>query len=201
MNCTVQTMGSSHSFLANLETRRAVKHFGGGSVDSSAVLHAMVQAPTSFGLQPYKILVVKSKEMKQMLCLASYGQPQVTECDTLYIICARKDVKTRVDEYLKAGGAESMRGMLNGFVKNLPDATAWASRQAYIALGFGLAAAAEMGIASCPMEGFVAADVSRILSLPDTLLPLVYLAVGTNADKEELSPRFRFSTFDLVREY
>lgn len=194
-------MGSSQSFLGNLETRRAVKHFGGGEVDSSAVLKAMVEAPTSFGLQPYRICVVRSKEVKEKLRVVSYNQPQVTECDTLYVLCARRDVATRVNEYLKATNAEGMRAMLNGFVKGMTDPLAWSARQTYIALGFGLAACAELGLASCPMEGFTASDVSVILALEPELVPMVYLAVGSDAADAGLHLRFRFPDTDLVRKY
>ena len=145
-------MGVNQSFLDNLEWRRAVKHFGPGEVDIEPIVKAMVNAPSSFGLQPYKIYAVQSKDLKEKLKPVSYGQPQVTECHTLFVLCARKDVDVRAEEYLQATGAESMRGMLMGFLKYLPDQTAWAARQAYIALGFGLAAAAEEKIASCTME-------------------------------------------------
>jgi hypothetical protein len=194
-------MGTNQSFVGNLETRRAVKHFAEGKVDSSSVLKAMLNAPTSFGLQPYKILVVTDKDIKTKLRSVSYNQAQVTECDTLYILCARKDVEERAEEYLKMTAAEEMRGMLTGFAKGIPDKTAWAARQTYIALGFGLAAAAEENIASCPMEGFSSEGVAKLLSLPDVLVPVVYLAVGRDADEDGTHPRFRFPEADLVKEY
>jgi nitroreductase len=132
----------------------------------------------------------------------SYNQPQVAECDTLFILCARTDVSERAEEYLKATGAESVRQMLTGFISYLPDKTAWAARQAYIALGFGLAAAAELGLASCPMEGFSSQDVAKHLKLADNLVPVAYLAVGSHAEDKsqaEPYPRFRFPESDLVQ--
>jgi nitroreductase/dihydropteridine reductase len=194
-------MGNSQSFLENLEWRRAVKHFEPGPVDSTEVLKAMMNAPSSFGLQPYKILAVRNAELKEKLRGMSYDQPQVTECDTLYILCARTDVEVRAEEYLKATGAEGMRGMLMGFLSYLPDKTAWAARQTYIALGFGLAACAEQKIASCPMEGFNSAEVAKLLDLPPTLVPCVYLAVGRSTPEDGTYPRFRFDAQDLFKEY
>ncbi len=191
----------SQSFLENLEWRRAVKHFESGPVDSSAVVKAMMNAPSSFGLQPYKILAVRNAELKEKLRAVSYGQSQVTECDTLYVLCARSDVEVRAEEYLKATGAEGMRDMLMGFLSYLPDKTAWAARQAYIALGFGLAACAEQKIASCPMEGFNAVEVAKILEVPSNLVPSVYLAVGRPAQEDGTYPRFRFDANDLYQEY
>jgi len=193
-------MGTNQSFTSSLEWRRAVKHFGPGEVDTSPVVEAMIHAPSSFGLQPYKILAISNKELKETLKPVSYNQPQVTECQTLFIVCARTDVEVRAEEYLKATEdvSRGMRDMLMGFVSHLPDKTAWATKQAYIALGFGLAAAAEHKIASCPMEGFNSAEVSKILSLPDTLLPVVYLAVGEATQEDGTYPRFRFPESDLV---
>jgi nitroreductase/dihydropteridine reductase len=197
-------MGSEQSSFTNsLEWRRAVKHFGTGPVDTSPIVEAMINAPSSFGLQPYKILAVSNKELKEKLKPLSYNQPQITECQTLFILCARTDVEARAEEYLKATEATSrgMRDMLMGFVSYLPDKTAWAAKQAYIALGFGLAAAAEHKIASCPMEGFSSADVAKLLELPDTLVPVVFLAVGEATDTDGTYPRFRFSSSDLVHVY
>lgn len=187
------------SFLENLEWRRAVKHFSPGVVDTEPILKAMVNAPSSFGLQPYKIIVVRDPTVKAALQPVSYGQPQVVECDTLFVICARKDVDARAEEFLSTTGAESLRGMLTGFLAYLPDKLAWATKQAYIALGFGLAAAAETRVASCPMEGFNSNEVTKILSLPDNLVPVCYLAVGRKADDDGTFPRFRFPTSDLVQ--
>jgi nitroreductase len=176
-----------------------VKHFGSGDVEIEPIVKAMVNAPSSFGLQPYKIYVVQSKEIKERLRPVSYDQAQVTECHTLFVLCARKDVEVRAEEYLKSTGAEGMREMLMGFLSYLPDKVAWSSKQAYIALGFGLAAAAEQKIASCPMEGFNGAEVSKILNLPETLVPVVYLAVGEPTAEDGTHPRFRFPESDLVQ--
>lgn len=192
-------MGNNQSFLENLEWRRAVKSFAPGEVDIKPIVKAMVNAPSSFGLQPYRIVAVQSKEIKEKLLPVSYNQKQVTECHTLFVLCARTDVEARAEEYLKTTGAEGMRDMLMGFLKYIPDKTAWAAKQTYIALGFGLAAAAEERIASCPMEGFNGVEVAKILSLPENLQPVVYLAVGEAAENDGSYPRFRFSEADLIQ--
>lgn len=195
-------MGNDHSFLANLENRRAVKHFAGGEVNTTYIRKAIVNAPSSFGMQPYKVVAVTNKELKQQLLPVSYNQPQVAECHTLFIFCARTDLEARAEEYLTTTNApDSLRQMLTGFLSYLPDKTAWAARQAYIALGFGLAAAAEQQVASCPMEGFNPAEVAKILNLPETLVPVVYLAVGEDAGEAGAPyPRFRFPESDLIED-
>lgn len=193
-------MSSQQSFLENLEWRRAVKHFDQGEVDTSKVIKAMVNAPSSFGVQPYKVIAVTNKNIREQLRGVCYNQAQITECHTLFVLCARKNVKERAEQYLQETGAEMVRDMLMGFISYMPDPVEWAKRQAYIALGFGLAACAEQKIASCPMEGFNAQEVSRILTLDETLVPCVLLAVGTSSDKEgTVYPRFRFAESDLVQ--
>ena len=193
-------MSSPQSFLENLEWRRAVKHFGEGEVDTSKIVKAMTNAPSSFGIQPYKIIAVTNKDLRAQIRQAAYDQAQVTECHTLFVICARKNVKERAEQYIQESGATMVRDMLMGFLDYLNDPTEWAKRQAYIALGFGLAACAEQRIASCPMEGFNGSLVSAILNLDANLVPCVMLAVGTSTEKAgTVYPRFRFSETDLVQ--
>ena len=192
-------MGTTPSFLNRLEWRRAVKHFGEGELDTASIQRAIIAAPSSFGLQPYRVYAVRNKELKTALRAVSFDQAQVTECDTLFVFCARSDVNERAEEYLKTTGAESLRQMLTGFLASRGDLTDWAARQAYIALGFAMAAWMEEEIASCPMEGFMSSEVSKILDLPSTLVPVAYLAVGEDAGPEATPyPRFRFAAEDLV---
>jgi nitroreductase len=189
-------MGGRHSFLNNLEWRRAEKHFGDGEVEIDEIIEAIIAVPTSFGLQPFKVYAIQNKAIKESLKAASFGQAQVAECHTLFVFCARTDLEARAEEYIKAASAEGWGDMIRGTVKGA--STEWAIRQAYIALGFGLAACAELQIASCPMEGFQASEVAKILSLPDTLVPCVYLAVGEAVDDAEHYERFRFPESDLI---
>lgn len=190
----------SISLAEHLEWRRAVKKFAPGPVDTTAVLDAIRAAPSSFGLQPYRVVRVRSAELRAKLQPACYGQAQVAECAELLVFCARTDVEARAEEYLRATGAEGIRDMLMGFLAGLPDKAAWSARQAYLALGIGLVAAADAKIASCPMEGFVPAQVAEILELPDTLKPVVLLALGKWSEEGEPYPRFRFPADDLFVE-
>lgn len=192
------------SFLQNLQWRRAVKKFvPGPPIDTKPIEDAIVAAPTSFGLQPYRVIAVRDPATKAELCNASYGQAQVSDCDTLFVFCARMDVMKRAEEYLVATGAETLRPMLMGFLQGktqrVDGLEHWAEKQTYIALGFALAAAAEAEIASCPMEGFSAKSVWDILQLGDTLWPVALLAVGhTTPGDDGVYPRFRFPASDLL---
>jgi nitroreductase len=179
------------SFLENLRWRRAVKHFSPGEVDLTLIKDAIANAPSSFGIQPYKVLVITDPEVKIHLREACYDQPQVTECHALFVFCTVNDVDARANEMIKMTGAEGVREMVTSFLKGQPDKAAWAGKQAYIALGFALAAAAERRIASCPMEGFNRETLSKMLGLKD-VTPVALLAVGQYKEDPDLHPRFRF---------
>lgn len=79
----------------------------------------------------------------------------------------------------------------------VPDKLEWAKQQAYLALGFGLATATELKIASCPMEGFIPDKVAEILNLDNNLVPCVLLTVGQKNDNYQLEKRFRFD--DIIK--
>jgi nitroreductase len=190
----------NHSFLQNLEQRRAVKHFGKDPVDPidiQWIIKAMINAPSSFGLQPYRILVIQNKDIKKKLRTVSCDQPQVTECHTLFVLCARTDIEIRVEEYLQATKAVIARAPFAEFLSELPDRLRWVTSQAYLALGFGLAACAERNIPSCPMDGFQVEEVRTILGLPEHQIPCAFLAIGSSIE-QKVVPRFRFSEQSLI---
>lgn len=186
-----------HSFLTNLKWRRAVKHFGTGTVDVKPIEMAIVEAPSSFGLQPYKVLVITDSEKKRRLRSFSFNQAQIEECNVLYVFCAMKDIELRLEQFIDETKNTDMRNMIKQFLDACPDKLAWAKQQAFISLGFGLAAAAETMVYSCPMEGFIADKYAEELGLDGNLVPCVLLAVGSES-KEELHPRFRFGASDLL---
>lgn len=194
----IKPVPASNSFLANLEWRRATKHFVEGEVDTGPIESAMQNAPSSFGLQPYNIVKVTDPELKKQMRPFCYNQEQVENCHVVYVICALRDVEKRMEQFLEETKAVQLKEMIKGFLDSCPDKLAWAKHQAYIALGFGLAAAAERKINSCPMEGFLADKVGELLALDSNLVPAVLLAVGQPGDNSDEHPRFRFPSSELM---
>ena len=201
------------TFLTNLKWRRAEKHFSPGHVDTSLIEKAIVNAPTSYGMQPFHVFRITSNRLKKALKPACHNQAQITECYALFIFCARTDLKNRTYEFLDAKKpAASYRTSIILFLKKRcglsgnSDSTEtdcdlsveWAKRQAYIALGYGLAAATELKIASCPMEGFKPDEVKKVLNMDEKYEPCVLLAVGRKNDDYEQEPRFRFPANELI---
>lgn len=196
------------TFLSQLDWRFATKSFDATKTLSpelqSKIEHAIQMAPSSFGLQPFHVVIITDPKIRAELREASYSQPQVAEASALFIFCARTDANERIDSYLDiaSGGkpdtlaraSEMMKGSL---LSRGDDALlSWASRQAYIALGFGLAACAELGVDSCPMEGFDAKKVDEILGLPSHIKSLAYMAVGYRKEGPT-QQKVRFPESDL----
>ncbi|MEN9338292.1 MAG: hypothetical protein RI945_17, partial [Candidatus Parcubacteria bacterium] len=93
-------------------------------------------------------------------------------------------------------------GMVRGSVlsRSKEDIMNWSARQAYLALGFALAAAAELKVDSCPMEGFDPVKVKEILGLSDEFMPVTLLPVGYRDESDEhlKSPKFRFPEGEIM---
>ena len=191
------------SFLKNIEWRRAVKSFAHSDTPPNIepILQAAINAPSSFGIQPWKIIVVTDLGLKEKLAPMIYNQPQVKLCSHLLVFCARTDFDDRINEYVeKTHTPPDLEAMIRGFMAGQSHPVQWAKHQAYLALGFALAAATELRIASCPMEGFSADGVAAVLNLPPTLVPAVVLAIGHEDPSHTPHPRFRFERDDLVED-
>ncbi|WP_299922774.1 NAD(P)H-dependent oxidoreductase [uncultured Pelagimonas sp.] len=155
------------------------------------ILEAIRLAPTSSGTQPFEVFVVTNPEIRAEIQKVAWDQAQVTEGSHLLVFAAWDNYTAdRIDAVVDQ--MEDERGkseMLTGYYDNLKNTYLprdtdvnhnHAARQAYIALGFALAAAAELEVDSTPMEGFDPDKVDEILGLREkglrstTLLPLGY---------------------------
>ncbi len=208
---------SHESLLEQLNWRYAVKKYDPtrtvSAADWETLENAMLLAPSSYGLQPYKFIIVTDPEMKAKLRPAAYGQPQITDSSHLVVFAYKRvltpaDVARFVDRNAEVRGAEreSFAGfeqMLNASATRAIDGgyiEIWNSRQAYIALGFLLKAAALLGIDATPMEGFDAAKFNEILGLED-YSAVVLAAVGyRDAASDGLAslPKVRARREDLI---
>ncbi|THH37156.1 NAD(P)H-dependent oxidoreductase [Aliishimia ponticola] len=163
------------------------------------IVEAVRMAPTSSGTQPYHLFVVTNPETRAEIRKVAWDQAQITDGSHLLVFAAWDNYSEgRIDAVLSQ--LEQERGkaeLLTNYYENLKanylprDAEVnynHAARQAYIGLGFALAAAAELDVDSTPMEGFDPEKVDEILGLKDKglrsvlLLPLGY----READKDWL---------------
>lgn len=188
--------------------RYATKQFDGRAVPDSAIqeLKEYIRlSASSFNLQPWKIKVISDAPTKAALSPASWDQPQITTCSHLFVICADTQVEAlaqRLYAQMRAAGVPEAN--VEGFSKyvapflakmNAEQRLVWAQKQCYIAMGNALNGAKALGLDSCPMEGFSPAEYSKILKLPDHLVPTIVVPVGYPADKAR--PKLRFESKDV----
>lgn len=182
------------NFLESLEWRYATKRMNGEQIPDQKlknILDAVQLAPSSFGLTPYNVIVVQDSAIKEKLAPHCYNQPQIKESSALLIFAPWKNINDdHVDVYMNEIAAKrgiptealaDFSNMIKGKVNSSSpeDLHVWAAKQAYIALGFGLAAAAVEAIDSTPMEGFNPAGVNEVLGLEAKGLSAVcILALG-----------------------
>lgn len=182
------------SLIQDLNWRYATKNMNGETVSDeklTAILKATNLAATSYGLQPFTILVVSNKEIKLKLQEAAYGQAQVGSSSAVLVFAVPLKITTADIEgfinlvattrSMPVEALDGYKGMILGTVGALPaeQQQIWSAKQAYIALGTALAAAAEQKVDACPMEGFDAAQFDEILGLTEKgLKSLVIMPVG-----------------------
>jgi len=192
------------STLNNLKWRYATKRMNGQKVSSEKlenILDAIQLAPTSIGMQPFTVLVIEDPELKAKIAPAIYNQPQITEGSHVLVFAAWKEYSSEnVDKYINhiaslrgipVESLDGMKNMITGAIagKTSEQLLSWNMRQAYIALGFGLVAAANEQVDATPMEGFDPEALDAALGLAEKgLHSTVILALGyRDAEKDYLS--------------
>lgn len=187
-----------------VNSRYATKEFDSEKIIEEDKLNELFElirlSPSSFNIQPWKIKVVSDKETKEKLLPATYNQPQVSTCSHVLVFCVNTDINELTDRLenhvVKAGTpeekAKGVTDMIKGMVSNFDDhkKTSWVQRQVYIALGNALNGSKYLGFDSCPIEGFQPEEYSKILGLPNNLVPTVVVTIGHGVDTPK--PKIRF---------
>lgn len=205
------------TIIENLQWRYATKEFDTSKTlpaeDLEYILEAGRLAATSYGLQPFKIVVVTDEAKKAELVPHAWNQAHVGKNSALIILAARTDVdEAMIADYtarieatrgLPAGAVNGYKDMMVGslMAHTTEERTIWAQKQAYIALGTMMAAAAERKVDGCPMEGFVAAEFDQVLGLTaHNLTATVIFPVGYRAATDETQnyAKVRRSTADMI---
>ena len=142
-----------------------------------AIEKSLVLTPSSFGLQPWRFLVVKSEETRERLKAASWGQGQVTDASHFIVFAGRNELaQEHVDEWIRRLAEvqgtlleklAGLSGMITGFLGKMDDSEkqSWSTRQVYIALGQLMLGAALLGLDACPLEGISPVAYDEILGL------------------------------------
>lgn len=191
------------SVIESLQWRYASKAMNGAQIEVATldyILEAIRLSASSYGLQPFTVQVISDAELKNKLTPAAYNQPQISQSSQLLVFCVWNDVtEAHVDAYMqdmaeqRVVSLESLAGfkaMIIGALKNLSveQKQTWAAKQAYIALGTAMVAAAEQKVDATPMEGFNAQQVDEILGLEQQgLKSTVLLVLGKRSAGDALA--------------
>lgn len=188
--------------LTTRNWRYATKKFNPEKKVSNEHLELLLEATrlsaSSYGLQPYQILVVTNPEIRKQLLPFSWNQPQIEDASHLIIFVNKSDFgEELIDDYVQKledirGISEEVTKPYGDFMKskliNLPHdiKNNWTALQVYLALGNAIQAAAELEIDTCPIEGFEPAKYNEILNLNDKdLNAAVVLAIGYRSEEDE----------------
>lgn len=203
--------------LHQLQWRYAVKQFDAAKKIPDAawdvLVRSLVLAPSSFGLQPWKFVVVKDPAVRKTLVGHAWGQQQVEDASHFVVLAVRKNVDldftdrniARIEAVrgTPASSLAGLRGMIGGFLGRPGfDVDAWSTHQVYLALGQFMTTAAMLGIDTCPMEGIDPAKFDDALGLTGTTFATrVAVAAGYRAagDKYASLPKVRFELGEVVK--
>lgn len=174
----------------------------------------LVLTPSSYGLQPWKFIVVTDPSLRQALLPLSYHQRQVVDASHLVVLTVKKHFREEdIDRFthriaeVRGGTADALTRFKQSIMRDLIHGsrasiiTEWATRQAYIALGQFIAAASLLGIDTCPMEGFRPGLYDELLELPATGYTSVLLCpAGYRSEEDRYAhlPKVRYAETEMI---
>ena len=190
------------NLIKQLEWRYATKMFDPNKVVSDEnikKLQRVIQlSVSSYGLQLYKVLIIKDKKLREKLRPVSWNQQQITDASHLFVFCSYTSVQNKyIDAYidltakirnLKKEDIEGYGDFMKTKIaeKNLQEQKGWLERQPYLALSNLLIACTELGIDACPMEGFEPEAYNEILNLNTKKLSACVIAtIGYRSEKDK----------------
>jgi nitroreductase len=191
-----------NTFIENQNWRYATKKFNSEKKISNSDLEMLKEAiqlsSSSYGLQPYKVLIIENEEIRKQLQPASWGQSQITDASHLFVFASETNVDAEyitryADNMAKTRNIpfDSVKGYADFMIGNISTLTPekqliWAQKQAYLALGNLLTAAAELKIDVTPMEGFLPEQYNEILGLTEKGLHATLVAtIGYRHDEDD----------------
>ena len=199
-----------NEFLKAMDFRHACKVFDDtkkiSDEDLKFILEVGRKSPSSFGMEPWKFLVIQNEELKAKTRPFCWDQKQITTSSELIIILAKiEDVKLESGIPAKRFARRNMpQEMQDTYLKVYGDHLAqtlsttdniysWTARQCYLAASNMMTAAASIGIDSCPIEGFEKENVEEVLGLDTTKYQLaLVLPFGYRVNEQSKQLRLNF---------
>ncbi|SEG37505.1 NAD(P)H-dependent oxidoreductase [Flavobacterium urumqiense] len=195
------------TFLEHQNWRYATKKFDTTkkitTEDLTVLKEAIRLSTSSYGLQPYKIIIVENPELRAQLQPAAWGQSQIVEASHLIIFANETNIGDEaIDSFLKNVSetrntpVEALSGygdFMKSKISTLPaeEKNIWTAKQTYLALGNLMNAAAELKIDVTPMEGFLPAQVNEILGLDELGLNACLIATLGYRHAEDATQHYK----------
>ena len=205
----------SSQLLQDLQRRYATKQFDAEKKLSEEQVNQLMEsvrlAPSSYGLQPWKFVVVQNQVLKEQLLPHAYSQSQVVDASHVVVLCLKKNFwEEDVDRYVQdiVETRQVVKDDLLGFRDmmvqtvtwmSLEQRTQWMQKQVYLALWFLLSSAAHLQIDACPMEWFQQDQFDQILWLEDyqsvVICPIGY---RSESDKYATAKKVRYDSEKVI---
>jgi nitroreductase len=179
-----------------------------------ALENVLVQSPSSYGLQPWKFLVISDPTLRQQLRPESWNQSQITDASHLVVFLVQRrigptEADRLIDTMARTRGLDpdqlaSYRQMIDVDLIHGPRSQQierWASNQVYIALGTFMTAAALLGVDTCAIEGFDPLAYDRILGLEESAYRSCVVCVAgyrSESDKYASLAKVRYPASELI---
>ena len=188
------------TLIEKLNWRYATKRMNGTKVPQEKIdriLEAIRLSPTSFGLQPFKVIVVEDPALRERIYNEACQQPQIKEASHILVFAASKNVSAaQVNDYMELIATtrdipvetlSGFRAAFDSIVAGSADQNfVWTARQAYIAFGVGIVAAMNEDVDATPMEGFSTEALDKILGLAEQNLgSTTILSLGYRDEKTD----------------
>ena len=206
-----------NNILDALEWRYAVKKFDDkASLTEQQILEVKKVfnlSASSYGLQPYKMIVVQNPELKEKLVPASFGQQQISQSAAILVFAVRTDFgMDYIDQFFKdmstkrqipLENLEGYKNFMKGSFANKSEdeISSWATKQVYLTMGHMLASLAALQIDACPMEGLDPQAYDKILDLEaKQLKTIVAMPIGMRApdDTSATALKVRKDLSDII---
>ena len=195
--------------IESIYKRRSVKHFDAShqitSEEENKLLEATIQAPTSFNIQHWRLVVLRDKELRSKIRKElGNDQAQMTDASLLILFTADTKAWNKNPERYWVNAPKEVAELLVGWMGPFHEGREWLQRdEAQRSIGMAMQtlmlAAQELGYESCPMVGFEIEKVAELINLPEdhVMGPMVAIGKGT---KEAWPKPGQLSLGEVVRE-
>lgn len=200
-------------FIEAMAFRHACKHFDTTkqipAEQFESILEVARISPSSFGMEPWRLIVVRNESLRKALKPLCWNQNQITECSELVILTTDNDIVRSRSPYvrkmferrgLSAEAVDTYVGVYKNYLAPIENDELllenWTAKQSYIAAANMMTYAATLKIDSCPIEGFEKEQVEAVLDLPQGKTVALICAFGYRVDPQ--SPQMRLAMKEIV---